>query len=176
MIEKTLLSDSSIILAAPTGSGELLRIQNLLHLLQTDYSSHLPGKTAIFEMCLIRLFQQGQLKEKVKAGKINYSWVELCRLDENRSLPGSVQVPGASKNAGRLFSEHILRSISLSTIEIQEWEGKFFRVAGLRCALLTGDTNTSLADCLATDIILSTPEKVNLKIQRNTFQHVVKYN
>ena len=45
-------------------------------------------------------------------------------------------------------------------LDKQEWEPKFFSVAGLRCAVLTGDTNTSLTDCLSTDIILSTPEKV----------------
>jgi hypothetical protein len=60
----------------------------------------------------------------------------------------------------------------------QEWEQKFSRIAGLRSAVLTGDTNTSLADCLATDIILSTPEKVqiNTKEKKIAWQYEITFD
>jgi hypothetical protein len=80
------------------------------------------------------------------------------------SLSRSIEIFGPTEDAGFahslcMFSQFLL-SAALWYVWIQDWEQKFWSILKLRCAVLTGDTNTTLADCLATDIILSTPEKV----------------
>jgi hypothetical protein len=81
------------------------------------------------------------------------------------SLSRSIEIFGPTEDAGLahsicMFSRLVLLSAALWYVWIQDWEQKFWSILKLRCAVLTGDTNTTLADCLATDIILSTPEKV----------------
>ena len=65
-------------------------------------SAWISGKTAIFEMCLVRLFQQRRADEHVKAGK---SLAFSQNPDESGLIRGcsiscSFEILGPSKNAG----------------------------------------------------------------------------
>lgn len=111
MIEKTLLSDSSIILAAPTGSGKFqmwTRLNNFMWFFK------LSGKTAVFEMCLVKLFKNRRGDENVKAGK------KISRCSFQPALTFSSVYLAPSK-----FLVHQKMQVTSSLIP-KHWEIKFW--------------------------------------------------